>query len=82
MELYYISAFTALADEGLKGLMVLLSREVSCAQDNDGRARWAADRCGECRIDEEFRKFIHEMQAHLAAQGCVALLLTGGLPLR
>jgi len=75
---YYISAFNTLEDEGLRGLMVLLRREVQARRASilvlDGLLI-AAETAGS---DQEFRKFIHELQAHLTAQDCVALLLTGG----
>ena len=75
---YYISAFDVLEHEGLKGVMALLRREIRARRVTllvlDGlliAAETAAS-------DREFRKFIYEMQSHLAAEGCVALFLTGG----
>ncbi len=75
---YYISAFSTLEDEGLRGLMLLLRREVHARGATmlvlDGLVI-AAETAGS---DQEFRKFIYELQSHLAAQDCIALLLTGG----
>ena len=73
---YYVSAFRTLEEDGLKGLMGMLRREV--------RARGATVLvldgllvAGESGgSDREFRKFIHELQAYVSAEGCVALLLT------
>lgn len=76
--LYYISAFRTLEDEGLKGLMDLLRREIRSHRAGllvlDGLL--AVEETS--TSDREFRKFIHELQAHAAMAECTVLLLTNG----
>jgi circadian clock protein KaiC len=77
--LYYVSAFHILEDEGLKGLIDVLRREIKGQRADllvlDGLV--AAQETAP--DDREFKKFIHELQAHAAASGCTVLLLTSGL---
>lgn len=77
--IYYISGFRALEEDGLGGLMGLLRREVRVRAATmlvvDGLN--AADESA--GSDGEFRKFVYGLQAHAAAEGCVALLLTSGV---
>lgn len=76
--LYYVSAFNALETDGLKGLMDLLRREIRGQKATllvlDGLLA-VEESSGS---DREYRKFIHELQAHAAVENCVALLLTNG----
>jgi circadian clock protein KaiC len=73
---YYVNAFRTLEEDGLKGLIDLVRQEVrahgatlvvldgfGAVEESTGSAR-------------EFKKFIQELQAHVAAEGCAALLLT------
>lgn len=75
---YYISAFRVLEENGLKGMMDLLRREMKAHEASililDGLI--AVEETS--TSDREFRKFIHELQAHAAAAGCCTLLLTNG----
>lgn len=75
---YYVSAFRVLEENGLKGLMELLRREMRAHQASilvlDGLI--AVEETS--ATDREFRKFIHELQAHAALEGCCTLLLTNG----
>lgn len=75
---YYISAFRVLEENGLKGMMDLLRREIRAHEATililDGLI--AVEETS--TSDREFRKFIHELQAHAAAEGCCTLLLTNG----
>jgi circadian clock protein KaiC len=75
---YYISAFRVLEENGLKGMMELLRREMRAHEASililDGLI--AVEETS--TSDREFRKFIHELQAHAAAAGCCTLLLTNG----
>jgi circadian clock protein KaiC len=75
---YYISAFRVLEENGLKGMMDLLRREMRAHDASililDGLI--AVEETS--TSDREFRKFIHELQAHAAAAGCCTLLLTNG----
>lgn len=76
--LYYVSAFRILEDEGLKGLVDLIRREIKGQKATmlvlDGLV--AAEESAPS--DREFKKFIHELQSHVGAHGCSALLLTSG----
>ena len=75
---YYVNAFRALEEDGLPGLAALLRREIRARRTTflvlDGMLM--AEESG--GSDREFRKFIHELQAFVSAQGCAALLLTSG----
>jgi circadian clock protein KaiC len=75
---YYISAFRVLEENGLKGMMDLLRREMRAHEASilvlDGLI--AVEETS--TSDREFRKFIHELQAHAATAGCCTLLLTNG----
>jgi circadian clock protein KaiC len=77
--LFYVSAFRTLEDEGLKGLMVLLRREIRAQNVSllvlDGLV--AAEESAPTPRD--FKKFIHELQSHAVANGCTVLLLTSGV---
>ena len=76
--LFYVSAFRVLEDEGLKGLIALLRREIRAQQISllvlDGLV--AAEESAPTPRD--FKKFIHELQSHAVANGCTCLLLTSG----
>lgn len=77
--LYYVSAFHTLEGDGLKGLIDVLRREIKGQRASllivDGLV--AAQESAPS--DREFKKFIHELQAHASASGCTVLLLTSGL---
>lgn len=77
-QLYYVSGFRTLEEEGLAGLMKLLRREMRDRQATllilDGLLA-VEETSGS---DWAFRKFIHEFQAYVGAEGCTALLLTNG----
>lgn len=77
-KLYYISAFRTLEDEGLKGLLALLRREIRAQRSSllilDGLV--AAEESAPTSRD--FKKFIHELQSHAVANDCTILLLTSG----
>ena len=76
--LYYVSAFHTLEGDGLKGLIDVLRREIKGQRANllvvDGLV--AAQESAPS--DRDFKKFIHELQAHASASGCTVLLLTSG----
>jgi circadian clock protein KaiC len=78
--LYYISAFRALEEDGLAGVLDLLRREVHAHDAGlliiDG---WSAieEAAGPGR---EFKKFIHELQAQATIADCTVFLLTGVRP--
>lgn len=71
----YISAFSVLEEEGLKGLLDLLGREVRARRATllilDGLVS-ARDEAGS---DPEFKKFIHLLQTRAGFTDCTMLLL-------
>ncbi len=73
---YYVSAFTVLETEGLRGLLTLLRREVQAYGATllvlDGLV--AAER--KAGSDLEFKKFIHGLQIQVAVSDCVTLLIS------
>ena len=77
-QLYYVSGFRTLEEEGLKGLVALLRREIKGQSAGllvlDGLVA-AEESAG---TNREFKKFIHELQSHASSQGCTILLLTSG----
>jgi circadian clock protein KaiC len=77
-KLYYVSAFRMLEDEGLKGLLEVLRREMRSQKATllilDGLVA-AEESAPSAR---EFKKFIHELQGQAVAHGCTILLLTSG----
>jgi circadian clock protein KaiC len=75
---YYVNGFRVLEEDGIKGFIDLLRREIRTHNATllvlDGLVV-TEEASGS---DREFRKFIHELQAHIAIEGCTALLLTNG----
>ena len=76
--LYYVSGFRILENEGLKGIIDLLRREIKGHQATllvlDGFATTEES----ASSPREFKKFVHEVQSHAAALECTVLLLTNG----
>jgi circadian clock protein KaiC len=76
--LYYVNGFRVLEEDGLKGFIDLLRREIRAHNATllvlDGLIV-TEESSGS---DRDFRKFIHELQANIAIEGCTALLLTNG----
>jgi len=76
--LYYVNGFRVLEEEGIKGFIDLLRHEIRTHNATllvlDGLL--ATEESNES--DRDFKKFIHELQAHIAIEGCTALLLTNG----
>lgn len=74
--LYYVSAFRTLEEEGLRGLVGLMRREVArlgagvAVLDGFVAVSLAA------RDDTEFKRFVHDLQAIAGATGCTVFLLT------
>ena len=75
---YYVSAFSVLETEGLRGLLILLRREVRAREATllvlDGLV--AAEM--QAASDIEFKKFIHELQIQATVADCSMFLLTSG----
>ena len=76
--IYYVNGFRVLEEGGIKGFIDLLRREIRTHDATllvlDGLAV-IEEASGS---DRDFRKFIHELQAYIAIEGCTALLLTNG----
>jgi circadian clock protein KaiC len=76
--LYYVSGFRILENEGLKGIVDLLRREIKGHQATllvlDGFATTEES----ATSPRDFKKFVHEVQSHAAALDCTVLLLTNG----
>jgi circadian clock protein KaiC len=76
--LYYVNGFRVLEEDGIKGFIDLLRREIRTHNATllvlDGLVVTEESSAS----DRDFRKFIHELQAHIAIEGCTALLLTNG----
>ena len=76
--LYYVNGFRVLEEDGLKGFINLLRHEIRAHEATlvvlDGLI--ATEESSQSQRD--FKKFIHELQAHIAIEGCTALLLTNG----
>src|ERR1700738_3328685 len=74
--LYYVNGFRVLEEDGIKGFINLLRREIRTQNATllvlDGLIV-TEESSGS---DPEFRKCILELQAHIAIEGCTALLLT------
>ncbi len=75
---YYVSAFSVLETDGLRGLLTLLRREVRAHEATmlvlDGLV--AAEL--QAGSDIEFKKFIHELQIQATVADCTMFLLTSG----
>ena len=75
---YYVNGFRVLEEDGVKGFIDLLRREIRTHSATllvlDGFI--AIEESSES--DREFKKFIQELRAHIAVEGCTALLLTNG----
>ena len=76
--IYYVSAFGALQTDGLKGVLDVVRREVRSQEATllvvDGLVA-IEERASS---DEEFKRFIHELQTQSALSGCTTVLLTSG----
>lgn len=75
-QVYYVSAFSALRAEGLKGVVNLLRSEMRSRPAGmvvlDGLVMAASAAASE----EDLKVFVAEIQAHAALTGCTTLLLT------
>jgi circadian clock protein KaiC len=76
--LYYVNGYRVLEEDGIKGFIDLLWHEIRTHNATllvlDGLIATAEA----SESDRDFKKFIHELQAHIAIEGCTALLLTNG----
>lgn len=77
--LYYASATSMFDEEGLRGVVDLVRREIK--RHNAGVMvidGFSATR-ERASSQNEFQRFVHEIQSHAAAAECAALLLTSGV---
>jgi circadian clock protein KaiC len=78
-QLTYLSVFSALEAEGLKGVMELLRREARSRKATllvvDGFV--AAEEPSS--LKQDFKKFIHDLQVHANLLGCTVLLIASGV---
>jgi circadian clock protein KaiC len=76
----YINAYNELEDEGLKGLLTLLRREVQARKATlvvlDGMSSVSAKASAEF----ELKRFVHELQTLASATNCTMFLLTTTVP--
>lgn len=76
--LYFVSATSVLASDGLRGLVDLIRREMK----RHGAGVLTIDGFSATResagSQQEFQRFVHEIQSHAAALECTVLLLTTG----
>jgi len=74
--IYYVSAFSVLESDGLRGLLTLLRRQVQAHEASllvlDGLV--VAEQ--KAASDTEFKKFIHELQTLASVTDCAMFLLT------
>jgi circadian clock protein KaiC len=75
-ELYYISGFEIMEQEGLHGLLKLLTREIRSHNASLLVIDGLASAWGVSESDVSFKRFVHEMQVLVRAMNCTALLLT------
>jgi circadian clock protein KaiC len=79
--LYYISAFRALEEHGLAGLLDMLRREVQARDAGvliiDG---WSAVE-ESAASGRDFKRFIHELQTQASMADCSVFMLTGVKPI-
>jgi circadian clock protein KaiC len=76
--LYYVNGFRVLEEDGIKGFINLLRHEIRTHHATllvlDGLIATRES----SESDSDLKRFIHELQAHIAIEGCTALLLTNG----
>ena len=76
--LYYVNGFRVLEEDGIKGFIDLLRHEIRTHHATllvlDGLIATRES----SESDNDLKRFIHELQAHIAIEGCTALLLTNG----
>ncbi|HYZ42409.1 MAG TPA: ATPase domain-containing protein [Stellaceae bacterium] len=76
--IYYVNGFRVIEEDGINGFIDLLRREIRAHDATllvlDGLVV-TEESSGS---DRDFRKFIRELQAYIAIEGCTALLLTNG----
>lgn len=77
--LYYVSATPTFVADGLKGIVALVRQELKRHRpgivviDGFSAARERAE------SQQEFQRFVHEIQSHVAAAEAAALLITSGI---
>jgi circadian clock protein KaiC len=75
----YFGAFKTLEDEGLRGLLEVVRREVRSRQASILVLDGLITLHDKVRSDLELKKFIHELQTQAAFSNCTMFLLTGSV---
>lgn len=76
--LYYVSAFSALEAEGLKGLNALLRSEVKMHRASFVALDGFVSVAETADTARDLKKLVHEIQVMAALQGCTFLLMSSG----
>lgn len=76
--LYYVSAFSALESEGLKGLNALLRSEVKMHRASFVALDGFVSVAETADTARELKKLVHEIQVMCTLQGCTFLLMSSG----
>ncbi len=76
--LYYVSAFSALETEGLKGLNSLLRREVKTHRTSFVALDGFVSVAESADTARDLKKLVHEIQLMAGLQGCTFLLMSSG----
>jgi circadian clock protein KaiC len=74
--LYYLSAFRTLEDEGLRGLVALMRQEAMRYGAGVAVLDGLVAAASAARNDNEFKRFVHDLQAVAGATNCTMFLLT------
>jgi circadian clock protein KaiC len=74
--LYYLSAFRTLEDEGLRGLVALMRQEARRYGAGVAVLDGLVAAASVARNDNEFKRFVHDLQAVAGATNCTMFLLT------
>lgn len=74
--LYYISAYRTLEEEGLRGLVSLMRKEMARLGADVAVLDGLVAAASIARDDTEFKRFVHDLQAVAGAAGCTMFLLT------
>jgi circadian clock protein KaiC len=74
--LYYVSAFRTLEEEGLRGLVSLMRKEMARLGADVAVIDGLVAAASVARDGNEFKRFVHELQAVTGAAGCTMFLLT------
>jgi circadian clock protein KaiC len=74
--LYYVSAFRTLEEDGLRGLVSLMRKEMARLGADVAVLDGLVAAASVARDDTEFKRFVHDLQAVVGTTGCTMFLLT------